>query len=144
MGLREIWVDKKNSTNGIDGNNIDANDINDIAQAVIDLEENGTGGGGSPSDVIEFSNGIQLKVGETEEGEVIEFYNSDTKESFPLFVVDDGTIYSTIADEAFYALCDDEGNFFTEHYATKEEVGNIETALDGIIALQNSYLGVSE
>lgn len=29
-------------------------------------------------------------------------------------------------------------------YSTKEEVGNIETALDGIIAIQNTLLGVSE
>ena len=36
------------------------------------------------------------------------------------------------------------GNVIHEHYATKEEVGEISTALDGIIAIQNNLLGVSE
>ena len=141
MGLKEKWVDRQNSTNGIDGNNIDANDINEIARAVIDLEENGTGGDDSPKDAIKFSNGIQLRVNKEEQ--TIEFYNSNTGESKALFFVDadSGTIY---ADEAFWAFCDSSGNTFEEHYATKEEVGNIETALDAIIALQNSYSGVSE
>lgn len=39
------------------------------------------------------------------------------------------------------ALCDLLGRFIPDTYATKEEVGDIETALDGIIALQNSYIG---
>lgn len=36
------------------------------------------------------------------------------------------------------------GNVINETYATKAEVGDIETALDGIIAIQNTLLGVSE
>ena len=36
------------------------------------------------------------------------------------------------------------GNVINEYYATKEEVGDISTALDGIIAIQNNLLGVSE
>ena len=39
------------------------------------------------------------------------------------------------------AECDKEGNFIHETYATKKEVGNIETALDGIIAIQNQLIG---
>ena len=36
------------------------------------------------------------------------------------------------------------GNVINEFYATKEEVGDIPTALDGIIAIQNKILEVSE
>lgn len=36
------------------------------------------------------------------------------------------------------------GNVINEFYATKEEVGDIPTALDGIIAIQNNILGVSK
>lgn len=45
---------------------------------------------------------------------------------------------SDCADKDFY------GNYIHLTYATKEEVGNIETALDGIIAIQNQLMGVSE
>ncbi len=36
------------------------------------------------------------------------------------------------------------GNVINEYYATKEEVGDISTALDNIIAIQNTLLGVSK
>ena len=36
------------------------------------------------------------------------------------------------------------GNVINEYYATKGEIGDISTALDGIIAIQNNLLGVSE
>lgn len=36
---------------------------------------------------------------------------------------------------------DSQGNVINEHYATKAEIGNIETALDNIIAIQNSLIG---
>lgn len=41
MALKDTWIDKVNEEDIID-----ADDINDIAHAVIDIEENGTGGGG--------------------------------------------------------------------------------------------------
>lgn len=36
---------------------------------------------------------------------------------------------------------DSEGNLIVDTYATKEEVGNIETALDSIITIQNELIG---
>ena len=36
------------------------------------------------------------------------------------------------------------GNVINEFYATKEEVGDISTALDNIIAIDNALMGVSE
>ena len=39
MALKDTWVDKKNTTDGNDGDYIVAEDINAIAKAVIDLEE---------------------------------------------------------------------------------------------------------
>ena len=42
---------------------------------------------------------------------------------------------------AEYGYRDYLGNLIPEHYATKKEVGNIETALNNIIALQNSLIG---
>lgn len=39
---------------------------------------------------------------------------------------------------------DNLGNIINEYYATKEEVGDISTALDNIIAIQNNLLGVSK
>ena len=102
------------------------------------------GGDNSPKGAIEFSNGIQLRVNKDRSG--IEFYDPDTGDTKTLFIIGDdgGIIYATEADDAYFAMCDADGNFINEHYATKEEVGNIETALDAIIALQNSYSGVSE
>ena len=136
MGLREKWVDKQNSTNGIDGNNIDANDINVIAHAVIDLEENGTGGSGSASGVIEFSNGIQLKaVGD----EIFVYKDGEFQDTF--VTTSDGK-HIVSASLAGKAEADVNGNFIDEHYATKEEVGNIETALDNIIAEQEAIIAI--
>ncbi len=45
------------------------------------------------------------------------------------------------ADEADMAYADGSGNNIEQTYATKDEVGNIETALDNIIAIQNSLIG---
>ena len=42
---------------------------------------------------------------------------------------------------AYSAIYDSSGRLIEETYATKEEVGNIETALDNIILLQNSLIG---
>lgn len=42
------------------------------------------------------------------------------------------------------AQCDSDGNQIITTYATKEEVGNIENALDAIIDIQNALLGVNE
>jgi hypothetical protein len=38
MALKDIWVDKKDSTNEFDGDYVEAKDINDIAHAVIENE----------------------------------------------------------------------------------------------------------
>lgn len=39
MALKDIWIPKKNTTDGSDGDYIMADDINEIAEAVIDLEK---------------------------------------------------------------------------------------------------------
>lgn len=49
--------------------------------------------------------------------------------------------YSTYADNAH---SDGNGNDIGTTYATKEEVGDISTALDNIIAIDNALLGVNE
>ena len=46
-----------------------------------------------------------------------------------------------VVAEAAIATGDGSGNIITSTYATKAEVGNIETALDGIIAIQNTLIG---
>ena len=117
------------------------NELESLFATKEELENLGGGGDNSPKGAIKFSNGIQLRVNEEEH--TIEFYNSNTGEAKTLFIVgeESGVI---CADEALWAFFDSSGNTFEEHYATKEEVGNIETALDAIIALQNSYSGVSE
>ena len=80
MSLKDIWNDLINGES-----DINAEDINNVAHAVIDLEEN-SGNGGS--------------------------------------VIDS---YTKIESD--------------EKYATKEEVGNINEALDAIIAIQDALIG---
>ena len=46
-----------------------------------------------------------------------------------------------ITDESIEEIKKEIINKLDEHYATKEEVGNIETVLDSIIAIQNSLIG---
>lgn len=48
------------------------------------------------------------------------------------------------AEEAVSAIKDNLGNPIHETYATKAEIGDVETALDGIIIIQNQLMGVSE
>lgn len=49
--------------------------------------------------------------------------------------------YANEASNAYQATADGNGNDITITYATKSEVGDIETALDGIIAIQNTLIG---
>lgn len=63
MALKDIW---KNKVNGVD--DVDAEDINEIAQAVIEIEKNGAGNGGNTDIVIDnemsdtSENAVQNKV----------------------------------------------------------------------------------
>jgi tetrahydromethanopterin S-methyltransferase subunit A len=63
MALKDIW---KNKVNGVD--DVDAEDINEIAQAVIKIEKNGVGNGGNTDIVIDnemsdtSENAVQNKV----------------------------------------------------------------------------------
>lgn len=86
MSLKDIWIDK---VNGVD--DIDASDINNIAQAVIDLEE--TSGGS-----IE----IDAQMSDTSENAV------------------QNKVIKTYVDGI---------------------TGDIETALDSIIAIENELMG---
>lgn len=54
------------------------------------------------------------------------------------------SIYSETSEFALSAKKDEKGNIIHETYATKEEVGNVEIALDTIIAIQKELMGVSE
>ena len=49
--------------------------------------------------------------------------------------------YARNAEYAVKADCDGRGNDFIYYYATKEEVGDIETALDSILAIQDTIVG---
>ena len=49
--------------------------------------------------------------------------------------------YESTASRTNVAKYDDEGNYIPDTYATKGEIGNIETALDNIIALQENLIG---
>lgn len=53
-------------------------------------------------------------------------------------------IYSESSESALSANKDQKGNIIHETYSTKEEVGNIDSALEAIIAIQNQLMGVSE
>ena len=63
MALKDIW---KNKVNGVD--DVDAEDINEIAQAVIEIEKKGAGNGGNTDIVIDnemsdtSENAVQNKV----------------------------------------------------------------------------------
>ena len=63
-------------------------------------------------------------------------YPNEDMESFECWEV-----YESSASLANVAKYDDEGNYIPDTYATKKEVGDIETALDNIIAIQNSLIG---
>ncbi len=49
MALKDTWQDLENKIEGIpdSGSDLTVEPINEIARAVIELEENGTGGGGA-------------------------------------------------------------------------------------------------
>ena len=49
--------------------------------------------------------------------------------------------YESTSSRSNVAQYDAEGNYISDTYAKKEEIGNIETALDSIIAIQNSLIG---
>ena len=54
--------------------------------------------------------------------------------------------YSSVpnANSAEHSVHDALGNIIHDTYATKQDIGDIETALDNIIAIQNELLGVNE
>ena len=49
--------------------------------------------------------------------------------------------FAECANSAVMADCDNAGNMITLYYATKEEVGDIEAALDSILAIQGTIVG---
>ena len=97
----------------------------------------------SPKYVYEFSNGMQLAA--LGDGVTIQKINSEgeTVWASELVYADftDGKRAEIRADRAELANRDRERRDIVETYATKEEVGNIETALDGVIAIQNALIG---
>ena len=50
-------------------------------------------------------------------------------------------LYAGEAGKADVAVMDTQNRFITDTYATKDEVGDIESALDSIIAIQNLLIG---
>ena len=71
-------------------------------------------------EVIEFSNGVKLKPLGESGLEIILINPGGEEEPYTLF--QDGILYSSEAFYAWMAGSDDQGNIFSEHYATKEEV----------------------
>ena len=114
MAFKDIWKDK---VDGVD--DVLAEDINSIAQATIDNEE----------DIKHLREDLDnLDVG----GEV-----------------DLGNYYTKVeVDEQRGNLADltttDKTNLVAAINEVDEQIGDIETALDGIITIQNQLMGVSE
>lgn len=98
----------------------------------------------SPKDKLVFSNDIQLKV----KDENVFLVKDGVEHSVFIKTLGDATyVFAELANEANHAnsaVTDEEGNIFSEYYATKEEVGNIETSLDKIIEIQNTLIDASD
>lgn len=90
------------------------------------------------------------------------WHDEETRESVVLYCIKDTTetnisypneakefgkcwtafdIVANFANSALSAVRDTNGNLIPEHYATKKELGDIETALDSIIAIQEGTTG---
>lgn len=113
--LKDTWTDKQ------DGVDIaSAEDINSVANAVVNLETS------------------LDKVDNTPDSEKRVAYARDAGWA-------ESALRAGSANNADSAMFDWNGNNIIDTYATKAEVstalGNISTALDSIIAIQNSYIG---
>ena len=94
----------------------------------------------TPRGVIEFTNGLKLEA--REDGVWIVYSDPDYDDLFLMST--DGVTYTLEAEYAFgadFADRDGAGNIIIDTYATKKEVGDIETALDNIITIQNTLIG---
>ena len=127
------WIDKQNNID-----TVDADDINGIAHAVEDLE------------LVAHIHSNKEILDEISEAPVT---HTELNAYATISALEDGTIQpfnalnadlAVFADQATLAeraTADVAGNDIMDTYATKAEVGNIETALDGIIAIQNALIG---
>lgn len=123
MALKDIWKDLQNATEGIagSGDDVSAEPINMIAHAVIDNEINLVG-------KVDKISGKGLST---------EDYTTAEKEKLSgLANYDDTQIKSDIQTQQ-----DEIDNLDNRISSVEVSIGDIDTALDGIIAIQNKLIG---
>jgi hypothetical protein len=116
MALKDTWIDKRDTTDGSDGNYILAKDINNIAKAVIDIEdemENINESTSSSSNNyyvaskgLEIVDGVVVGIGSCRDENIIipEFY-TENGEKKPVTVVRSG-VFGNLLDNL-----DNKGSF---------------------------------
>jgi hypothetical protein len=127
MALKDTWTPKID-----DVDDVMASDINEVAAAVIKIEEEGvSGGGGTGGGMTEeqlkdiLNNGIDFLTVK----QLLTAYSLHIDGDLGHIVVRDDKGNPQSLKDVFATL------------ATKKELGDIETALDEIIAIQNSLIG---
>ena len=150
MPLKDIWKDKVNNVDAID-----AQDINDVAGAVIELEGAKVDTDKAIAKKIElWQPNTEYKTGNIVLAPIETSFENGYGSKFIVayFVVCNQDHKSSANFNGQYwdlkqivncesAICDHKGNIIADTFATKEEVGDIETALDSIIAIQNELIG---
>ena len=160
MALKDNWKDLENGIEGVpdSGDDISVEPINAIAHAVIEIEENGAGGSSIEAENPVFSGTLTI--------DGVEIYRDD---SFEEKVVVErpassngapSSAFSFGYDQAFLsgnelyhngnlknlaaqgnALDEIEKNAFMKNTGLDVVVGDIDTAIDEIIEIQNTLIG---
>lgn len=120
------WIDK---VDGVD--EILSEDINSIANAVVDLQEDFKEFEENDVNLSDYytKSEVDEKLGQVKD--VDQTYNPESENA-----QSGKAVYEAVTNKEQYIF-----SVIRENYATKEEVGNIEIVLDNIIATQNTLIG---
>lgn len=140
MALKDIWKDLENAVEGVagSGSDISADNINDIAHAVIDLENNAPSSN-VPTKMSELEQDLKnLDIGGTKyTADGITNPNQNGYFGINTYITSINGGYVYVHNLVEPTSDKDAAN---KGYVDGL-VGDIETALDGIIALQNTLIG---
>ena len=128
MSLKNNWKPKT------DDDYVNAEDINAVADAVIALEEKTPSGGVTPDGTPIIIDDQMSPTSENPvQNKVVKAYIDEQNNSTKALAASAGQMAQQANQKAESAL--------SEAQANSEAIGDIDTALDGIIAIQNELIG---
>lgn len=160
MALKDNWKDLENGIEGIpdSGDDISVEPINAIAHAVIEIEENGAGGSSIEAENPVFSgvltiDGVEIYRDDSFEGNVV-VERPASSNGAPSSAFSFGYDQAFLSGNKLYhsgnlkdlsmpnnILDEIEKNAFMQNTGLNTVLGDIDTVLDNIIAMQTELIG---